>query len=286
MKRVVILGNFDGVHIGHQNLIKEAIKYANSHNLESVVYTFSTLPSNKKYLMTVDEKISAIKDLGVDRVYVEDFFDVKNYTPQEFVKEILKGKLNAIKVFCGYNYTFGNNKSGNVNLLSELIDTTVINEIKVDGIRTSSSTIREYIENGNLELANKLLGKPFQICGEVIHGKKLGRVLGFPTANIRPNALKINIPLGVYGVKLKIEGYDKIYTAIMNIGRTPTITNNNQVISETNILDFNEDIYGKKITVYLYKMIREEKKFENIEKLKEQMTKDKQYWRSIANAYN
>lgn len=184
------------------------------------------------------------------------------------------------------NYTFGNNKSGNVNLLSELIDTTVINEIKVDGIRTSSSTIREYIENGNLELANKLLGKPFQICGEVIHGKKLGRVLGFPTANIRPNALKINIPLGVYGVKLKIEGYDKIYTAIMNIGRTPTITNNNQVISETNILDFNEDIYGKKITVYLYKMIREEKKFENIEKLKEQMTKDKQYWRSIANAYN
>ena len=286
MKRVVILGNFDGVHIGHQNLIKEAIKYANSHNLESVVYTFSTLPSNKKYIMTVDEKISAIKDLGVDRVYVEDFFDVKNYTPQEFVKEILKGKLNAIKVFCGYNYTFGNNKSGNVNLLSELIDTTVINEIKVDGIRTSSSTIREYIENGNLELANKLLGKPFQICGEVIHGKKLGRVLGFPTANIRPNALKINIPLGVYGVKLKIEGYDKIYTAIMNIGRTPTITNNNQVISETNILDFNEDIYGKKITVYLYKMIREEKKFENIEKLKEQMTKDKQYWRSIANAYN
>lgn len=286
MERVVILGNFDGVHIGHQNLIKEAIKYANSHNLESVVYTFSTLPSNKKYLMTVDEKISAIKDLGVDRVYVEDFFDVKNYTPQEFVKEILKGKLNAIKVFCGYNYTFGNNKSGNVNLLSELINTTVINEIKVDGIRTSSSTIREYIENGNLELANKLLGKPFQICGEVIHGKKLGRVLGFPTANIRPNALKINIPLGVYGVKLKIEGYDKIYTAIMNIGRTPTITNNNQVISETNILDFNEDIYGKKITVYLYKMIREEKKFENIEKLKEQMTKDKQYWRSIANAYN
>lgn len=286
MERVVILGNFDGVHIGHQNLIKEAIKYANSHNLESVVYTFSTLPSNKKYLMTVDEKISAIKDLGVDRVYVEDFFDVKNYTPQEFVKEILKGKLNAIKVFCGYNYTFGNNKSGNVNLLSELIDTTVINEIKVNGIRTSSSTIREYIENGNLELANKLLGKPFQICGEVIHGKKLGRVLGFPTANIRPNALKINIPLGVYGVKLKIEGYDKIYTAIMNIGRTPTITNNNQVISETNILDFNEDIYGKKITVYLYKMIREEKKFENIEKLKEQMTKDKQYWRSIANAYN
>lgn len=286
MKRVVILGNFDGVHIGHQNLIKEAIKYAKMNNLESIVYTFSTLPSNKKYIMTVDEKIESIKDLGVDRVYIEDFFNVKNYTPNEFVTEILKGKLKAVKVFCGYNYTFGNNKSGNVDLLSNLIDTTIINEVKVDDIRTSSSIIREYIESGNLELANKLLGKPFKICGEVIHGKKLGRTLGFPTANIRPNALKIGVPLGVYGVKIKIEGYDKLYTAIMNIGRTPTISNNNQVISETNILDFNEDIYGKKISVFLYKMIRSEKKFENIEKLKEQMLKDKEYWRSIANAYN
>lgn len=286
MERVVILGNFDGVHMGHQNLIKKALNYARSNNLECLVYTFSTLPSNKKYIMTVDEKVDEIKQMGVDKVYLEDFFNVKNYTPYEFVAEILKCKLNAKKVFCGYNYTFGNNKEGNVNLLKTLIDTEVVEEVKTDGVKTSSSIIREYIEKGELELANKLLGKPFKIFGEVIHGKKLGRTLGFPTANIRPNGLKIGVPLGVYGVKIKVENYDKIYLGIMNIGKTPTICNTNQVISETNIIDFNEDIYGKKVTIYLYKMIRKEMKFESLAKLKEQMTKDKNLWREISNDYD
>lgn len=286
MEKVVILGNFDGVHIGHQNLIKEAIKYAKFHGYESLVYTFSTLPSNKKYIMTVDEKIQAINSLGVDRVYIDDFFNVKNYTPEEFVNEILIGKLNAKKVFCGYNYTFGNSKSGNVNLLTKLIDTTIIDEIKVDGIRTSSSVIREYISDGKLELANKLLGKPFILSGTVIHGKKIGRTIGFPTANIRPNALKITVPLGVYGTKVKIEGDEKKYTAIMNIGKNPTVSKENNIIAEANILDFNKEIYGKKITIYLYKMIRPEKKFENLDELKEQISNDKESWRKLADAYN
>lgn len=286
MDRVAILGNFDGVHMGHQRLIKKAIDFAKKNGYETVVYTFSTLPNNKKYIMTVTEKINEIKKLGVDKIFVDDFYNVKNYTPSEFVTEILMHTLKVKKVFCGYNYTFGVNKSGNIHTLSKLIDTTIVDEIKVDDIITSSSVIRSFLEQGNIELANKLLGKAYKISGVVIHGKKLGRTIGFPTANIRPNALKVSIPLGVYGVKLTIDGDEKVYTAIMNIGKNPTVNTTDTITAEANILDFNEDIYGKSITISILKMLRHEKKFDSLEQLKEQISSDKKMWRSIADDYN
>ena len=346
MKNVIVLGNFDGVHRGHQKLITMALDYARKNNLKCIVYTFSTLPNNKKYIMTVEEKVNAIKELGVDEVYIDDFYNIKNYMPEEFVKDILIEKLQAKKVFCGFNYTFGHNKIGNIEKLSKLIDTSVVDEIKIDDITVSSSVIRKYIEEGLLEKATELLGKPFQISGPVIHGKQLGRTIGFPTANLRLNALKISVPYGVYGAYLEIEGDKKRHLAIMNIGKpfqisgpvihgkqlgrtigfptanlrlnalkisvpygvygayleiegdkkrhlaimnigkNPTVNDENTVTAEANIFDFNEDIYGKKICIYLIKRIRAEKKFKNLIELKKQITTDKDLWRSIASASN
>ena len=339
--------------------------------------------------MTVEEKVNAIKELGVDEVYIDDFYNIKNYMPEEFVKDILIEKLQAKKVFCGFNYTFGHNKIGNIEKLSKLIDTSVVDEIKINDITVSSSVIRKYIEEGLLEKATELLGKPFQISGPVIHGKQLGRTIGFPTANLRLNALKISVPYGVYGAYLEIEGdkkrhlaimnigklsklidtsvVDEIkinditvsssvirkyieegllekatellgkpfqisgpvihgkqlgrtigfptanlrlnalkisvpygvygayleiegdkkrHLAIMNIGKNPTVNDENTVTAEANIFDFNEDIYGKKICIYLIKRIRAEKKFKNLIELKKQITTDKDLWRSIASASN
>ena len=170
--------------------------------------------------------------------------------------------------------------------MSKLIDTSVVDEIKINDITVSSSVIRKYIEEGLLEKATELLGKPFQISGPVIHGKQLGRTIGFPTANLRLNALKISVPYGVYGAYLEIKGDKKRHLAIMNIGKNPTVNDENTVTAEANIFDFNEDIYGKKICIYLIKRIRAEKKFKNLIELKKQITTDKDLWRSIASASN
>ena len=285
MKKVVILGNFDGLHIGHQKLIKEAIHYAKEHNFECIIYTFSTLPNNKKYIMTTEEKLEALKSTGVDDVYIDNFFNIKNYTANEFVNEILINKLNAEVVFCGYNFTFAINKSGDVNLLKKLIKTYVVNEIKIDNYKISSSIIREYILRGEIEKANKLLNRNFEISGYIIHGKKIGRTIGFPTANIKPNSLKIMPPLGVYGVKVKIEGFDSEFVGIMNIGKNPTVNNDGYINIETNIFNFNQDIYGKKIKIFVYKLIRLEKKFESLNELAKQIKSDVSYWENIYDKY-
>lgn len=281
MNNLIILGNFDGVHIGHQKLIKEAIKYAKNNNLNTIVYTFSTLPSNKKYITTVEERVELLKDLKVDEVYIDDFYKIKNYTPEQFVLEILKLKLKAKKVFCGYNYTFGYNKSGNVETLKNLIDTTVIEEVKYKDISVSSSYIRELIKKGDFDNVKHLLGRSYKLCGTVIHGKKLGRQIGFPTANFIPNDLKVCPPAGVYGTKIKLENQNDIFLSITNIGYNPTIDKNNFLTVETNIFNFNDDIYSKKIEVFFEKLIRLEKKFVDLDDLKKQISLDKKLWGNI-----
>lgn len=285
MNNVIILGNFDGVHLGHQELIKKAIEFGKINNMKVIVYTFKTLPSNKEHIMTIEQKINKIKQLGVDEIILDDFYLIKNYKPEEFVKEILIAKLNAKKIFCGYNYTFGKDRLGDAQLMKKYIDTTVIDEFKINNMSVSSSNIRKLIKQGNIKLANTLLNDAYCLEGYVIHGKKLGRTIGFPTANIRPNATKIIPPLGAYGVKLKIDDDDKIYLGIMNIGKNPTVNNDNCISIETNILDFNRDIYGKKIRIKIYELLRFERKFESLNHLKEQIKKDELNWRNINDKY-
>ncbi len=279
MKKLVILGNFDGVHLGHQNLIKEAVKYAKKNKMNTVVYTFSTLSKNKEFLTTIKQRKKLIYKLGVDEIIIDDFNRVKMYNANEFVDKILKNELNAKIVFCGYNYTFAYLKEGNTKILSKLIKTIVIPEYRHNDKLVSSSKIRELLNNGNIKNANNLLGRELEYCGIVIKGRQLGRVIGFPTANIKIIENKIKIPNGVYGSYTYVEGYNNKFLSITNIGNNPTISNNNDLNIETHIFDFSDNIYDKEINVLLCEKIRDEIKFDTIEELKNGIATDVKKWR-------
>ena len=289
-KNIVILGNFDGVHKGHQVILQKAVEWAKDKGLKTIVYTFSEYPKNQQTkITTCSEKAYFLDKNKIDYLCLEQFEKVRNYSPEEFVEKVIVNDLNAAEVYCGFNFTFGKGKSGNVETLKKLLE---VRKLKLnvqkavlddDGEIISSTRIRNYIKEGNFEKVSELLGHNFIILGEVIYGKQLGRVIGFPTANLKFEN-KIYPEFGVYGVKIHIQGDEKIYNGVMNIGRNPTVDVG--VLSvETNIFDFNEDIYGKIILIEVLENIRYEKKFSSVEKLKEQIGKDASYWKNKIDKY-
>ena len=289
-KNIVILGNFDGVHKGHQVILQKAVERAKEKELKTIVYTFSEYPKNQQTkITTCSEKAYFLDKNKIDYLCLEQFEKVRNYSPEEFVEKVIVNDLNAAEVYCGFNFTFGKGKSGNVETLKKLLEerNLKLNVQKAvlddDGEIISSTRIRNYIKEGNFEKVRELLGHNFIILGEVIYGKQLGRVIGFPTANLKFEN-KIYPEFGVYGVKIHIQGDEKIYNGVMNIGRNPTV--NVGILSvETNIFDFNEDIYGKIILIEVLENIRYEKKFSSVEKLKEQIGKDASYWKNKIDKY-
>ena len=289
-KNVVILGNFDGVHKGHQVILQKAVERAKNKGLKTIVYTFSEYPKNQQTkITTCSEKAYFLDKNKIDYLCLEQFEKVRNYSPEEFVEKVIVNDLNAAEVYCGFNFTFGKGKSGNIETLKKLLEerNLKLNVQKAvlddDGKIISSTRIRNYIKEGNFEKVRELLGHNFIILGEVIYGKQLGRVIGFPTANLKFEN-KIYPEFGVYGVKIHIQGDEKIYNGVMNIGRNPTV--NVGILSvETNIFDFNEDIYGKIILIEVLENIRYEKKFSSVEKLKEQIGKDASYWKNKIDKY-
>lgn len=304
-KNIVILGNFDGVHLGHIELINNAIKRAKELNLKVLLYTFREYPKKKDSLITsLSEKLYILNNYDIDYIYLEEFEDIKEFEPLEFINKILIDKLNVEEVFCGFNYTFAKNKKGDIELLSNILKNKVniinpvIYNLKTDEKKIirqeelkfyldkgyyiiSSTFIKTLIESGNMEMVEKLLSHEYIIMGKVVHGKKIARTLGFPTANIPAENRKYPI-FGVYGVKVKVEGYDKEYYGIMNIGRNPTLENEGIHI-ETHIFDFTEDIYDKIIVSSLIKNIRLERKMSSLEELKKQILSDEKIWRNIIN---
>ena len=278
-KNIVILGNFDGIHIGHQIILQKAVKEAKEKNLKTIVYTFSEYPKNQQTkITTCSEKAYLLNENGIDYLYLEQFEKVRNYSVEEFVEKIIVNILNANEVYCGFNFTFGKGKSGNAETLEKLLREKNIKlnvqKAVLDENREiiSSTRVRNYIKEGNFEKVRKLLGHNFIILGEVVYGKQLGRMIGFPTANLRFEN-KIYPEFGVYGVKIRIQGDEKIYNGVMNIGRNPTVDTG--ILSvETNIFDFNEDIYGKVVLIEVLENIRHEKKFGSVDELKEQIGKD------------
>ncbi|MFR8620548.1 MAG: riboflavin biosynthesis protein RibF, partial [Romboutsia timonensis] len=197
----------------------------------------------------------------------------------DFVKDILLDKLNVKNVIVGHDFTFARNKEGNVKLLQELskqygFSLEIVNSIKLGDVRISSTYIRKLILDGSVEDIYKYLGRNYKLSGEVIHSKKLGRTIGFPTANISINKNMIIPKVGIYATKVYVNG--KIYYGATNIGYNPTVNGDNLSI-ETNILNFDEDIYGKVITIEFLERIRDEKKFNGIEELKSQLQKDTNY---------
>lgn len=284
--KVVVLGNFDGIHKGHRFLIKKALEVGGKRKLHCSVLTFDKHPSfilekstPVQLILTRTEKEKAFELEGVE-YYLEYPFSkgFASISPEAFVKDILVKKMNAKCVVVGSDYRFGHKRSGDTDKLIQLgkkcgMDVIISQKVFHDGKEISSTWIREVLNNGNITLANALMGRDFFYYGKVIKGKQIGRTLGFPTANIKPSPLKITLPFGVYASHVMLRGNGKKYKGITNIGVKPTV-DGEDVLIETHILDFNDDIYGMDIMVSLIEFIREEKKFDNLEALKEQIYKD------------
>ncbi len=292
-KTCVALGNFDGVHIGHRKIISSAVKYAKELGYLSCVYTFSSHPSEflgtKKSILTdINEKIEKFNTLDCDIIYLDDFSDIRNYSPEKFCKDILSEKLNAEYVFCGSNYTFGYLGKGNTETLQNELNKLGIKLIIVPFITTdsgdivSSTMIRSMISQGNINKALQFMCSPYIINGIVMHGKKLGRKLGFPTLNICIPDSKVIPKYGVYVADCIIDGV--VYKGISNIGIRPTTDDGTKYQSfvncETYLFEYNSDAYDKTITVRLYDMIRNEMKFNSVEELKQRIADDVIYAKS------
>lgn len=283
---VVILGNFDGIHLGHQELFKVAQKAAKVKNMKTVLFSFYPHPTwvlgnnPKPLLMTREEKKDRIEKLGID-IYVEYPFSIEfgKKSAEEFVTKVLLERLNCKAVIVGNNYFFGRNQEGDVAFLEELageygFEVFAVDEIREEETIVSSTLIRDLIQKGNIDLANKLIGQPYMIKGTVVKGKQLGRTLGFPTINLMPDVIKVLPPNGVYISRTHILG--ETYHSLTNIGNNPTVNGKEKII-ETFIFDFSQDVYGETAIVEILRHVRAEAKFASLVELTNQMNKDKSF---------
>ena len=283
----ITIGTFDGVHIGHRQILERLINNAKHANLNSVLVTFFPHPrmilqkeSNLKLLNTLDEKIEILEGLGLDYVIVHPFTkEFSRLSAIEFVRDILVNQLKAKKIIIGYDHRFGRNRNANINDLitfGNTLDFEVeeISAQEVDEVSVSSTKIRTALEEADIATANSYLGYAFMLTGTVKKGKGLGRQLDFPTANIKiAEAYKLIPKNGVYVVQSFIDG--KTYHGMMNIGFNPTVKGKEKSI-EVHFFDLNQDLYDKKIKVELLHHLRDEHKFDSVEDLKQQLVKDKQ----------
>lgn len=269
------LGDFDGVHLGHIAVINTAVKYCDT--LTPAVYTFSHNCKNAKLITDNLQKEAFILSLGIKKVIFDDFDLIKDFTPLQFVKEILLDKYNIKTVVCGKDFRFGKNATGDVDVLEKLCDDYGISLITVDGVnidgnKISSTDIRLSIESGDMENVARLLGRYFSVSGTVAHGKGLGHTKKTPTVNITFKDNVVIPAFGVYITKTEIDGVT--YNSISNVGIRPSVENTSTPNLETNIFDFDSDIYGKSIKISFIKMLRSEMKFDSSDKLFEQINKD------------
>ncbi|WP_300341042.1 MULTISPECIES: bifunctional riboflavin kinase/FAD synthetase [unclassified Fusobacterium] len=284
----VAIGTFDGVHYGHQQLIKMAIDRAKKNGGQAVVFTFSSHPmelinSKKapKNINTIDEKVYILEDMGVNCIVLQEFSkEFADLKAEEFV-DILKEKVGSKEIFVGFNFSFGEGGKSNTKDLIRLGEERgiVVNEIPaiyLDEQLVSSTFLRKEVEHRDISEVNRYLGHSFLILGEVVHGKKIARELGFPTANVKM-AKRVYPKNGIYGARVKIEGEDFYRYGVVNIGVNPTLKPGEKSV-EVNILDFDEFIYGKIIAVELLEYLREEKKFDSIEELKRVIGNDVKVW--------
>ena len=281
-KTAVALGNFDGIHKGHQVLIKKAVKTAEEKGIKSAVFTFSNHPRNViagnsvvRNIIYEDEKIEILEEMGVDYLFSISFEEIMKLSPQDFVDKVLIERFRIDTAVCGFNFTYGYKAAGTADMLRGMAAgrfyVAVVDPVKVNGQVVSSTLIREKIMNGDVEAVPELLGRNFTIRGTVIHGNEIGRTIGFPTCNIVIDESMAALPNGVYMTYCYVEGVK--YCSITNVGNKPTIGEYGKNI-ETNIFNFNENIYDKKITVEFLKKIRDEQKFDDLEALKKQIHDD------------
>ena len=284
---VVTIGTFDGVHLGHQKILQTLLDEAKGVDGESVLLTFYPHPRmilfpeshGMKLLQTQAEKMEKLSEYGLQNLIIYPFsFDFSRLSALEFVRDILVEKLHVRKIVIGYDHQFGKNREGNIDYLRDIAEMYEFEVIEIpaqdiDEVNVSSTKIRDALLQGDVERASVFLGRPYELSGKVVRGRALGRTIGFPTANIDVNSdLKLVPGIGVYAVEVEVNG--QVHRGMLNIGKRPTIVSTDDVHSEVHILDFQEDIYDKMITVRFMARVRNEQKFESVEALKEQLQKD------------
>lgn len=282
--QVMAIGQFDGLHLGHESVIKSAVDLAANMGLPAAVMTFHPHPKEvmKKgdydgYLTPPHVKEQLFRELGVDYLYIVDFNDAfSQVSPHHFVCDMLL-PLQVHTAVVGFDFRYGYRGEGHADTLRELSGNTMevctMPPFLINDEKVSSSGIRKALQEGDISLANRWLGRRYAINGIVMHGEKRGRLLGFPTANMKPNEHFVLPTKGVYAVKVNLE--ETSFSGVMNVGVKPTFHSDVVAPSlEIHLLDFNGDLYGKKLEIELVKFIREERKFESIEKLITQIKTD------------
>ena len=287
---VATLGIFDGVHRGHMALLDSLVSKARSGKGESVVITFSPHPRlildqnnrNLSFLTTMDEKVKLLRKANVDHLIIIEFNTAfSRISACDFIKDILIEKIGTKHLIIGYDHHFGRHGEGSFNTIKECSDESEFIVEQVQGIHTeegaiSSSSIRKALLKGKLDEANSWLGYPYSLSGTVIEGRRIGRTIGYPTANIKPDSQYKLIPAnGVYAVEVEVN--ETRYLGMLSIGSNPTVNEDVSFRSiEVYILNFDNDIYGHNISVQFRKKLRDEKKFDNLMQLTEQMDLDRE----------
>ena len=291
---ILTIGTFDGVHIGHNKILKRLIQDSKKNNLSSLVMTFFPHPRmilNKsheiKMIDTIDEKINLLEKTGLDNLIIHPFDNnFSKIRAKEFVEEILVKKLKIKEIIIGYDHKFGKDREASVEDLKKfgkdyMFTVKEIPAQEIDSIAISSTKIRNAILNGEIEKCNKFLGRNFILTGKVVYGDGLGKKIDFPTANIEiKETYKIIPKNGVYLVKTKINS--NTYFGMMNIGIRPTVGGTNKSL-EIHFFNFKDNIYGKNVSIEIIKKIRDEKKFSSIDQLKIQLKKDEQFCLKLIN---
>ena len=288
----VALGNFDGIHRGHQKVLHPILppslgKISRSSKIYSTVVSFEPHPhqfftgQSKNLLTTIAEKRKILADLGIDQLVLLPFDrSLAALTPQQFIEDILISQLQVKKISVGEDFRFGHDRSGNVRSLQQIaakfgIETTIATlQNSSEELRISSSLIRRALQEGQLDRANQMLGRNYSLIGVVVRGKQLGRTIGFPTANLKLPESKLIPRQGVYSVRVSLDGDLDFIKGVMNVGYSPTVAGDKQLTVEVHLLDWSGNLYDRTLTVELIQFLRSEQKFSSIEALKSQITLD------------
>lgn len=294
--RCIALGTFDGMHLGHQAVINKLVEKAREFNLKSAVFTFSSHPLERvkgrmapPLLNTTSEKVDLIRKIGIDELFLLDFNEeFATLLPHEFVEQYLLKRLQAKQIVVGFNFTFGKERKGTVELLKHLgevynLQVEIIPPFNLQEQIVSSTRIRRLVGKGQVELANHLLGYPYFLEGQVVHGQKKGREIGYPTANVDFNLQKVIPASGVYAVSVKRK--EIIYGGVANLGYRPTFQGENLSL-EVHIFNFKGNLYGERIQVNFLKEIRAERLFNSIDQLIKQINEDTEKARTYLASYS
>lgn len=286
-KTVLTIGTFDGVHLGHRAILEQVIAQAQAVGGNSVVVTFDPHPRTILFpnqplqlLTSLNQRLDLLRREGIEQIAVVPF--TKAFSQMEadaYVRDFLIEKFHPHTVVIGYDHHFGHGRSGNLELLKKYgkeykFEVREISAQLIDEAAISSTKIRNALTAGEISIANAMLGRRYSLNGKVVEGDKLGRTIGYPTANMQPENRQVIIPAnGVYAVIVEVR--NNKHWGMLNIGFRPTVTNEMQQRIEAHLLDFNEDLYGENITIHLVDWIREEQKFDSLKALQEQLGRDK-----------